>query len=109
MFIKTECPYYKKSAYNSVSLHCLETTFYSDLDSGTRYAVEETIKEEFIKDVLCTMSEHVNDGVEIKELCRILKTIFPVAAVYCCDVIQKLKEVMEMYSPDMRHLYFVTP
>jgi len=115
MFVKTECPYCKKNAYASLSLHCLETTLYSDMDSATRYAVEyveieETIKEEeFIKDVLCTMREHVNNGVEIKELCRILKTIFPVAAAYCCDVIQKLKEVMGMYSPDMRHLYFVTP
>ena len=41
------------------------------------------------------------------ELCKILKDKFGILEQYCCDIVQRLKVELDMYSPDHRHLYFV--
>ncbi|PQV43200.1 hypothetical protein [Methanohalophilus euhalobius] len=70
--------------------------------------VDGTVTEEKIAHlVLQELRGHVYDGVTVNELCRILKKCFGVVAVYCCDLIQKLKLELDMYCPDKQHLYFV--
>lgn len=81
----------------------------------TRYLIEnidvnETNSEEEMQD-LCSKNfrGYVYDGITTYELCHILKEYFGVVAVYCCDLIQRIKLEMDMYCPDHQHLYFVEP
>ena len=70
--------------------------------------VDGTVTEERIASlVLQELRGHAYDGVTVNELCRILKECFGVVAVYCCDLIQRLKLEMDMYCLDGQHLYFV--
>lgn len=49
----------------------------------------------------------MHDGVEIRELCEILKKYYGLVAAYCCDLVVKIRIELGMYSPDRRYLYFV--
>nr|WP_304364403.1 hypothetical protein [Methanosarcina sp. KYL-1] len=96
-------------------MHALETKQFTDLDSAARYTIEyievsDTVTEdELAREVLRNMRPYVHDGFEVKELCRILKRTYRVAAAYCCDLVTRLKIEMDMYCPGCRHLYYVKP
>jgi hypothetical protein len=113
MFIKTNCPFCSKAAFHSISLHCLETTLFPDQACALRYAVEyieveDTVPgEAFAGEVLKTLKGYVQDGIEVRELCRILRNYYGVVAAYCCDIIQQIKIELDMYCPDREHLFFV--
>ncbi|NPE30087.1 hypothetical protein HNV12_19465 [Methanococcoides sp. SA1] len=47
--------------------------------------------------VLQELCEHVYDSTTICELCRVLKEYFALVAVYCCDLIQRMKIELDMY------------
>lgn len=114
MYIITPCPHCGQTAFHFVTLHCIETTEFCDFDSASRYAVEyiqvkETVSEaELLSQIFRTIRDFVKDGIEVKELYQILKTQYGIAAVYCQDLIQKIKVELDMYCPDRQHLYFVT-
>ena len=113
MYVKTQCPVCGTEQYHNIKLHALETKQFTDLETVTRYAVEyievsDTVtEEELAREVLESMRPDVHDGVEVRELCRILKKYYGVTAAYCCDLVLRLKIEMDMYCPDRRHLFFV--
>lgn len=113
MYVRAICPHCRNPIYHSVELHCLEMTPLSDLDSASQYVVEhieskDAITEEaLIGHVLNTIGQYLSDGMEVGELCKILKKYYGIAAAYCCDLIQRIKIELDMYSPDHMHLYFV--
>ena len=115
MYMKTKCPVCGTDQYHNIKLHALETKQFTDLDSVARYAIErievsETVTEEELAiEVLKGMRPYVHNGVEIRELCCVLKKYYGIVAAYCCDLLAKLKIEMDMYCPDRRHLYFVGP
>jgi len=115
MYLKTICPKCRKAAYHSVSLHCLETTNLYDPDSVAKYVIEyievkdSVPEEELVRDILYSMHQHVSDGIEVKEICKVLTKYYGIAAAYCCDLVQKIKIELDMYCPDRKHLYFVCP
>jgi hypothetical protein len=51
----------------------------------------------------------VYDRIDVRELYRILKKYYSIAAAYCCDLVAMLKIEMGMYCPDHRHLYYFYP
>ncbi|AKB25428.1 hypothetical protein MSMTP_1959 [Methanosarcina sp. MTP4] len=112
MYIKTQCPVCGTDRYHNIKLHALEKQF-TDLETVTRYTVEyievsdKVTEEELAREVLESMRPYVHDGVEVRELWRILKKYYGVAATYCCDLLPRLKIEMEIYCPDRRHLFFV--
>jgi hypothetical protein len=113
VYIKAICPQCKNPVYPHVELHCIEKTVQSDLDGASRYAVEyievkDILTEEaMVRHVLHTIQVYLSDGIEVQELCQILKKYYGIASAYCCDLIQTIKIELDMYSPDHRHLYFV--
>ena len=113
MYIKTRCTQCGSSDYHNIKLHAFEKAVFEDFVDANRYLIDhievaETIsEEEMAQAVFQELRGYVYDGVTVRELCRILKECFGVVARYCCDVIQRLKIEMDMYSPDHQHLYFV--
>ncbi|MHC1753990.1 MAG: hypothetical protein AB9861_00895 [Methanosarcina sp.] len=55
------------------------------------------------------LKTHVYDRIDVRELYRILKKYYSIAAAYCCDLVARLKIEMGMYCPDHRHLYYFYP
>lgn len=71
--------------------------------------VGETItEEELAASILRELQGYVYDGITTRQLCKVLKDKFGVAFQYCCDIVQRLKIEMDMYSPDRQHLYYVS-
>ena len=113
MYVRTHCPVCGTEQYHNIKLHALETKQFSDLCNAARYAVEyievsDTLtEEEFARDILRSMRLHVHDGVDVRELCNVLKNTYGIAAAHCCDLIQRIKIELGMYCPDRKHLYYV--
>ncbi|WP_048065827.1 hypothetical protein [Methanosarcina acetivorans] len=113
MYVKTICPVCRNPAFHQIAL-LLETSS-QDPDSAAKYAMENievresVAAEDFVRDVLCTIREYLHDGITTRELCRILKKYYGIATSCCCDLVQRIKIELDMYSPDRRHLYFVSP
>lgn len=112
MFIRTQCTQCDNADYHNIKLHALEHIVFDDLAQACRYTVEhievaDTISEEEMAAlVMQELRGRVRHGIEISELCRIVKECFGVAANYCCDIIQRIKLEAGMYSPDKVHLYY---
>jgi len=113
MYVKTKCPICGTDQYHKIKLHALETTQFTDLDSAARYMVEyievadAVTEEELASEVLHGLKPYLYDGIDVREICRVLKKHYGVAAAYCCDLVARLKIEMGMYCPDHRHLFFV--
>ncbi|MFH0903674.1 MAG: hypothetical protein V1854_00605 [Methanobacteriota archaeon] len=112
MFIRTQCTQCGNADYHNVKLHALEHTVFDDLIQACRYTVEnievaDTISEEAMATlIMCELRGQVKNGIEISDLCKIIKEYFGVAANYCCDIVQRIKLEAGMYSPDKVHLYY---
>lgn len=110
MYVKTECPHCEKPAYHNIRLHALEHLHFDDLEHATRYTlshievVECITEQEMAESILQDLRGWVYDGVSIRELCRIIKDNYGMAARYCCDIIESIKLELCMYSPDRKHL-----
>lgn len=71
-------------------------------------SIDETLTaEKFVRSVLCTVHGYIRDGIEVSELCQILRKYYGIASAYCCDLIQRIKIELDMYCPDHKRLYFV--
>ena len=44
-------------------------------------------------------------GITVDEFCKLLKRYYGFASTYCCDLIQRMKNELDMYCPDRQHLY----
>ncbi len=112
MFIRTRCTQCSNADYHNVKLHALECTIFDDLTSACRYTIEhievaDTIsEEEMATRIMYELRGQVRNGVEISDLCKIVKEYFGIAANYCCDIIQRIKLEAGMYCPDRKHLYY---
>lgn len=62
---------------------------------------ETTSEKEIAVSVMQELRGHVYDGITTCELCRVLKEYFGVVAVYCCDLIQKMKIELDRYCPEL--------
>lgn len=112
LFIRTCCTQCNNPDYHNIKLHALEHTVFDDLTNACRYTIEyievaDTLsEEELAARILKEVRGVLHNGIDIKELCRIIKEYFGVAANYCCDIIQRIKLEAGMYSPDRVHLYY---
>lgn len=112
MFIRTRCTRCNNPDYHDVKLQALEHTVFDDLTQAYRYTVEyievaDTLSEEEMAALIMReLRGQIRQGIEIQELCRIIKEFFGVAANYCCDIIQRIKLEAGMYCPDRIHLYY---
>ncbi len=112
MFIRTCCTNCNNADFHNVKLHALEHTVFDDLTHACRYAIErievaDTLsEEEMAARIMQELKGLIRNGVDIKELCRVVKEYFGVAAKYCCDIIQRIKLEVGMYCPDRKHLYY---
>lgn len=64
-------------------------------------------EEELAREIVCELRGLMYNGMTVDEFCRILKKYYGVASKYCCDLIQRMKEELDMYCPDRQHLYYV--
>lgn len=112
MYIRTECTQCGNADYHNIKLHALEHTVFDDLTHACRYTVQrievaDTISEEEIAArILREVRGMIYNGVDIREICQVVKEYFGIAANYCCDIIQRIKLEAGMYSPDKVHLYY---
>jgi hypothetical protein len=50
-------------------------------------SIDETLTaDEFVRSVVCTVHGYIRDGIEVRELCQILKKYYGIASA-CCDLI----------------------
>ncbi|WP_048138726.1 hypothetical protein [Methanosarcina horonobensis] len=106
MYIKTKCPYCENAVYHNVHIRNVET---QDLTIKTIEVTDSITEEGMVRHVLHTIQKYLSDGMEVRELCKILTKCYGIASDYCCDLVQRIKIELDMYSPDKRHLYFVQP
>ncbi|WP_406660932.1 hypothetical protein V7O66_13995 [Methanolobus sp. ZRKC3] len=109
VYIKTTCPTCGDHSFHHVRLHRL-TTFHKNKVKSEITSAEVTdscTPEELATSVLHELAGHVYNGMATLELCKILKDKFGILEQYCCDIVQRLKVELDMYSPDHQHLYFV--
>jgi hypothetical protein len=112
LYIRTCCTECGNSDYHNVKLKALEHTVFDDFTTAYRYTIEyievtDTLsEEEMAARILKEVRSVLRNGIDIQELCRIIKEYFGVAANYCCDIIQRIKLEAGMYCPDKVHLYY---
>lgn len=69
--------------------------------------LEDTASEEiFAAQIIRGIKNHIKDGIHIHDLCKILVDLYGVAKNFCCDMIQKIKLELCLYSPDRQRLYY---
>ncbi|AAM07194.1 hypothetical protein [Methanosarcina acetivorans] len=107
MYIKSKCPVCGSNNFHNVQVRIEETR--KNLSLKDVNVTDTVTDEELAREVLHGLKPHVCDGITIRELCRVIKKYYGVAAAYCCDLVSRLKIEMGMYCPDRRHLYFVSP
>jgi hypothetical protein len=103
MYIKTHCTQCGNIDYHYLKMHATR---------GRVKNVEATdsiSEEDLVLNVMHTIRGHLHNGIEVRELCGILKTCYGIGTTYCCGLIQRIQIELDMYSPDKRHLYFVDP
>lgn len=108
MYIKTTCPICGDGSFHHVRFH-RKRAFLAGKVKSEITAVEITdtcSQEELARSVLHELACHIYDGIETREICKILKDKFGILEQYCCDIVQQLKYEMKLYSPDRQHLYF---
>ncbi|WP_440945150.1 hypothetical protein ACSAZL_13415 [Methanosarcina sp. T3] len=107
MYVKSKCPICGSSNFHNVRVRIEETR--RNLSIKDIEVTDTVTDEELAREVLHGLKTYVYGGVDIRELCRVLKKYYNVAAAYCCDLVARLKIEMGMYCPDRRHLYYVYP
>jgi len=81
---------------------------YTEHKSIKDIEVTDTVsEEEFACCIIRELRPHMHNGMTTGEFCKILKDNFGVASTNCCDLIQRMKVELDMYSPDCHHLFFV--
>jgi hypothetical protein len=112
MYVRTECTQCKNPDYHNIKLHAIEHMTFEDHTNVCRYTLKKievtdtTSEEEFASTILKDLRGQIQNGMTIKELCRIITEIYGVADKYCCDLVQRIKLELGMYSPDGGHLYY---
>jgi hypothetical protein len=113
MFIKAHCPVCGTDVYHNIRLHALEHLYFEGEKEACRYAVEsievtDTLTEkELVKDILQGLHGIIHDGIEIEVLAGILKENYGITGVCCMEIIERIQLELDMYSPDMKKLYYV--
>ncbi|MPN36116.1 hypothetical protein SDC9_183621 [bioreactor metagenome] len=70
--------------------------------------ITDTLTEEdLIKDILQSLQKIIHNGIEVKVLAGILKENYGITEPCCRGLIEKIQLELNMYSPDMKTLYFV--
>ncbi len=112
MYIRTQRTQCGNVDYHNIKLHALEHTMFGDLTQACRHTIQHvevtnTISEgEMAALIMQELRGRVHHGIEISDLCRIIKECFGLAVNYCCDIIQRIKLEAGMYSPDKVHFYY---
>jgi hypothetical protein len=69
--------------------------------------LKETVSEEvFAAHVIRGVKDYIKDGIKIKDLCKILVDMYGIAKNFCCDLIQRIKLELCLYSPDRKRLFY---
>lgn len=105
MYKQSICPYCNKPFYENLRIHVLEQSGTYTLSQIN--ACEIVTEEELAQSIIHELAGNVYDGITTAELCKILDRQFGLASKYCCDLIQRIKLELDMYSPDRQHLYYV--
>ena len=113
MYIKSDCPYGNRTCYHELRFRVKKEILFD----GENYREHQMIKDIEIKDTLSEeelarcivyeLKDFMYHGITVDEFCKLLKKYYGVAAKYCCDLIQRMKNELDMYCPDRQHLYYV--
>lgn len=104
MYIKTKCKC-GRECFHNIRIRVIQDRSDLELDDiNVRDSVEA---EQLAQEILLELQGYVYDGITTRQLCKLLKEKFGVAFQYCCDIVQRLKIELDMYSPDRQHLYYV--
>lgn len=85
---------------------------FDDYTAACRYTInkievtDSVSEEELASTILYEIQNQIEDGVSVRQLCRIITDYYGVASNYCCDLIQRIKLELGMYCPDGGHLYY---
>lgn len=109
MYIKTKC-----TKCGNPDFHDIHWRIIGEIKKGqTTASVDEmevydsVSEEELARQIVCELRGFIYNGMTVDEFCRILKKYYGVASKYCCDLIQRMKNELDMYCPDRQHLYYV--
>lgn len=105
MYVKTKCPYCENELFQNVRIRIVETQ--NSITIGNIEVGDSITEEGMVRHVLKTIKRYLNDGMEVRELYKILTKCYGIASNYCCDLIQRIKIELDLYCPDGKHLCFV--
>ena len=105
MYVKSKCPICGNSNFHNIRIRIEETR--TQLSIKDIEVTDTVTDEELAREILHGLKPYVYDGINVRELCKILKKYYSIAAAYCCDLIQRIKIELDMYCPDGKHLCFV--
>jgi len=107
MYIRTTCTQCGNVDCHDVDVHVSETRTGPSIKHIE--VTDSVSEEELARDVIRGLRPYVHNGIDVREICCIVKKYYGIVAAYCCDLVTRLKIELGMYCPDRRHLYFVVP
>jgi len=105
VYIKTRCKC-GRECFHNVRVRVIQDRGTLEIDDAN--VMNSVEAEQLTQNILKELHGYVYDGITTRQLCKVLKDKFGAAFQYCCDIVQRLKIEMDMYSPDRQHFYYVS-
>jgi len=109
MYLETVCPHCGQPLASDVVISYQKTTTATATCIVVKNVeVKETIYvEDLVEIIIDDIQSYLRDGISIQELYELIKTKFSITKTCIYDIIERIKFKLNLYSPDMNHLYFV--
>ncbi|MDQ1251004.1 MAG: hypothetical protein QG646_73 [Euryarchaeota archaeon] len=113
MYIKAHCPVCGTDIFHNIRIKYDKYRHFEGDIHSYRYKIKnieitDTLTEkDLIKDILQSLQKIIHDGVKIDVLEGIMKDTYGIAEPCCRELIDRIQLELNMYSPDMKTLYFV--
>ena len=113
MYIKAGCPVCGSPIFHNLRIKYDKYRRFDGDIPVYRYDIKnidvtDTLTEkELMKDVIQSLHRLIHDGIEVETVEGILKDGYGITGPCCKEFLEKITEELNLYSPDMKRLYFV--
>ncbi len=109
-YLETVCPHCGQPIASDVVISYQKTTTPAATCIVVKNVeVQYTIPiDDLVRDVIDTIRSYIWDGISMHELCELIKTKFSITKTCCRDIIERIITELNLYSPDMEHLYYIS-
>lgn len=109
MWVKVGCPTCGEELYINIRMGYvvrvskgIPTVGITDIEP-----TDTCTSSELLRDMIKTIKPLIKDGIPVIELHKMISIGHGLPEKYCYDILQKLKDEMELCCPDKEHLYHI--